>query len=87
MDDARRKAREKMDELKRMAQRVCVLILIADYPRVDIQIEEAKVRQRCQELFPDRMELYEMVYRSRFDRLWEQFREPEEDDEGPPAWW
>ena len=27
------------------------------------------------ELYPDREEFYEMVYESRFQRLWEQFRE------------
>ena len=35
---------------------------------------KAKVRQRCLELYPDREQLYEMVYESRFQRLWEQFR-------------
>ena len=35
--------------------------------------------QRCLELYPDREQLYEMIYESRFQRLWEQFRgEPEE---------
>ncbi|GAF73622.1 unnamed protein product, partial [marine sediment metagenome] len=29
----------------------------------------------CRELFPSRMDLFEMIYESRFDRLWEQFRE------------
>lgn len=70
--------RERMRELQRLADRVCQLILFTDYPRVDILIEENKVRERCEELFPDRMDLYEMVYESRFQRLWEQFREQEE---------
>jgi hypothetical protein len=67
-------AREAMAELQRMVHRVCALILNPDYPEVDILIEREKVRQRCQELFPDRMDLYEMVYDSRFDRLMQQFR-------------
>ncbi len=66
--------REKMKELQRMADRVCSLILISDYPEIDIEIERSKVRERCEELYPDRMDLYEMIYESRFDRLWEQFR-------------
>ncbi len=70
--------REKMRELQRMADRVCSLILISDYPEIDIVIERSKVRERCEELYPDRMDLYEMIYESRFDRLWEQFREPQE---------
>ncbi len=74
--------RERMDELRRMADRVCVLILREDYPAIDIALEKAKVRERCEELFPDRMDLYEMVYESRFRRLWEQFRAPLEGDAG-----
>ncbi len=43
-----------------------------------------KVRQRCLNLYPDREELYEMVYESRFQRLWDQFRcEPEETKHEP----
>ncbi|MGR3310699.1 MAG: hypothetical protein ACUZ77_07975 [Candidatus Brocadiales bacterium] len=67
--------RERMRELQRMADRACVLILCSDYPEIDIEIERLKVRERCEELFSDRMDLYEMIYESRFKRLWEQFRE------------
>jgi len=57
-----------------MVDRVCTLILSSDLPAIDIEIEKNKVRDRCLELYPDRKELYEMVYESRFQRLWEQFR-------------
>ncbi len=67
-------ARLKMSELQRMSERVCALILNPEYPQIDIEIEKAKVRERCQQLFPDSMDLYEMIYESRFTRLWEQFR-------------
>jgi hypothetical protein len=67
-------ARELMRGLQRMADRVCVLILSSDLPAVDIEIEKGKVRERCLELYPDREQLYEMVYESRFRRLREQFR-------------
>jgi len=74
LEELRQENRQKAEELKRMVERVCVLILSTDVPKVDIEIEKEKVRQRCQELFPDRMGLYEMIYESRFERLWEQFR-------------
>jgi len=64
-----------------MVDQVCHLIVFTDYAHIDIVIEEQKVRERCEELFPDRMELYEMIYESRFDRLWEQFRAHEEEEE------
>ena len=67
-------ARRKMSELQKMADRVCVLILNSEYPDIDIQIEMEKVRTRCEQLFPDRMDLYAMIYESRFQRLREQFR-------------
>lgn len=70
--------RQEMRHVQHLADRVCVLILSSDLPAIDIEIEKNKVRERCLELFPDREELYEMVYESRFQRLWDQFRcEPE----------
>ena len=70
--------RDKMREVQRMASWVCVLILDTDLPAIDIEIEKNKVRDRCLELYPDREDLYDMIYESRFQRLWEQFREPQE---------
>ena len=79
VEEARRVARQKMERLRRAADRVCSLILISDYPEIDVEIEKAKVRRLAEELFPSRMDLYEMIYESRFRRLWEQFRSnPEE---------
>jgi hypothetical protein len=62
-------------ELSKMADQVCQLIVSSDYPDVDVAIEKEKVRAFCEEIFPDRMELYEMIYESRFQRLWDQWRD------------
>ena len=70
-------ARLKMSELQRMSERICALILNPEYPEIDIEIEKTRVRERCEQLFPDRMDLYEMIYESRFKRLWDQFRAAE----------
>ena len=67
--------RSKMRELQRLADRVCVLILSSGLPAIDIEIEKNKVRERCLELFSDQEQLYDMIYESRFQRLWEQFGE------------
>lgn len=67
--------RQKMRELQRMVDRVCTLILSSDLPVIDIEIERSKVRERCLELYPDREWLFDVIYESRFERLWEQFRE------------
>jgi hypothetical protein len=69
--------RQAMQDLQRQADRVCVLILSSDLPAIDIEIEKNKVRERCLELYPDQEELYEMIYESRFQRLWGQFRSEE----------
>jgi len=50
--------RERMRELQRMADYVCSLILLSDYPEIDIEIEKSKVRERCEELYPDSMDLF-----------------------------
>ena len=70
-----------MRELQRMADHVCSLILISDYPEIDLEIEESKVRERCEEWYPDSMVLYETIYKNRFNRLQEQFREKRGQDE------
>ena len=79
--DERRADREMALELRRLADRICFLILSTDYPEIDIEIEKTELRQRCRELFPDRMDLYEMIYESRFRRLWQQFREDTSKDD------
>ena len=61
---------------RRAAERICALILTEDYPAIDIEIEKANLMRRVRELLPEKVELYRMVYESRFRRLWEQWREP-----------
>ncbi len=63
--------------LGRRADRVCRLILNSRATEVDIAMERHRLRALAQRLFPERMDLYEMVFESRFERLSRQFREPE----------
>ncbi|MGB2601335.1 MAG: DUF72 domain-containing protein [Candidatus Omnitrophota bacterium] len=70
---------ENVEMLSREAERIVTLILHTDYARVDIEIEKSKLRELCKKLFPNKEYLYEMIYGQRFDRLWEQFREKEEE--------
>ena len=64
----------KYRELQRDVDRVCSLILITDYPDIDIRIEIEKVKKRFIEVYPDKLYLYELIYESRFKRLFRQFR-------------
>jgi hypothetical protein len=69
--------------LKRKADEICRLIRLTDYPAVDVRIAVAGLREWCAERLPAKEELFELVYASRFQRLWEQFRADEEPLEGP----
>ena len=74
-------ARQKMTLLQREADRIAVLILSTDLPQIDIVIQVEKLRELCEELFPGRDELFEMIYASRFERLREQFGDRPPDDD------
>ncbi len=67
--------REQAHQLSRMADHVCGLILTSDLPRIDVDIAAQEVRDECERFFPEKVRLFEMIYESRFQRLWEQFRE------------
>ena len=66
---------EKLEAFQRKADRIAFLIVASDYERIDVEIEKAELRQECARLFPGKLELYDMIYESRFQRLWEQFRD------------
>ena len=54
---------------------IAFLIVASDYERIDVEIEKAELREECARQFPDKLDLYDMIYESRFQRLWEQFRD------------
>lgn len=72
---ARRSEDRKVREIRAMADRIASLIIGSDYPMIDIEIEKQKLKERISELFPDKIDLYELIYESRFRRLKEQFRD------------
>jgi hypothetical protein len=63
---------------QRDADRIGRLILDTDLPWVDIEIQIEKLRQMAQRIFPQKMDLFERVYVSRFQRLRAQWREGSE---------
>lgn len=69
-EDERKKAREIQED----AQLICQMILNEECPDVDIEIAKDHLRQKVENFFPDKMEVYSMIYEARFKRLWEQFR-------------
>ncbi|OGX06168.1 MAG: hypothetical protein A3G87_02185 [Omnitrophica bacterium RIFCSPLOWO2_12_FULL_50_11] len=65
---------ENLSEIQRAADKITFLILNTDYQKVDIEIEQEKLKALIGRLFPEKIHLYELIYASRFNRLWEQFR-------------
>ena len=72
---ARKVQDNKVRELTAMADRIASLITCSDYPLIDIEIEKQKLRERISELFPDKLELFDLIYEPRFRRLKDHFRE------------
>jgi hypothetical protein len=75
---AHRSEDRKVTEIRKMADRISSLIVSTDYPMIDIEIEKQKLQHRISELFPDKTELYDLIYEPRFNRLKEQFRLPQQ---------
>jgi len=66
--------RKKAKEIQLDADKICDMILNGEYPEVDIQIEMNQLKEKVEQYFPNKKQLYEMIYESRFKRLWDQFR-------------
>ena len=60
--------------VQRMAARVASMIVTSCYSDLECALAERELRMECLRLLPDRMELYDLVYTSRFQRLRDQFR-------------
>ncbi len=72
-----REEKENLERLKSRVDRISSEIKsgrVKSWEELGARIEEA--RRLCEELFPDKLELFDMVYKSRLQRLWEQFRGP-----------
>jgi hypothetical protein len=76
-------AGRKLDEMRARgirieADTIVSMILRQDIPRVDVDIAIRKFRERVLEEFPGKEELFDGLYMSRFERIWQQFREKAE---------
>ena len=64
-------------DLQRQADRICEMIVSGEAAQIDIEIQQAALRDAVARTFPDKQMLYQLVYESRFRRLWQQFRHGE----------
>jgi len=65
---------EAVRALQQQADRICEMIVSGEALQIDIEIQQASLRERVARTFPDKQALYQLIYESRFRRLWQQFR-------------
>jgi len=70
----------RINDIKRLADRIAFLIVSTDYPEIDIMIEKERLKEKIKDSFPDKAYLYDLIYETRFQRLIEQFRRGEDID-------
>lgn len=62
------------EELRLGADRIHQLILHSDLEWPEIERRIGELREACRELLPERVDLFDMIYAARFERLWRQWR-------------
>ena len=80
--------REALEQLAREADRIVNLILHTSMPRIDIEIQIQSLREEFLRRYPEAADLFEMVYASRFRRIWDQWEadRPTESEPAANAW-
>jgi hypothetical protein len=59
---------------QRRIDRLSFLIVATDATEQEVDIERLYLRTEAARLFPNKLPIYDMIYESRFRRLWTQFR-------------
>ncbi len=67
-----KRARRRIDELRRRADAITARLLYSKEPLIDIEIAINELRERVREQSPDRVWLFDAVYEARWCRLREQ---------------
>ncbi len=66
--------KKRAEAIQKDAGVICGMILSEECPAVDIEIAIQNLEEKVRKLFPDKMDVYRMIYEARFKRLWDQFR-------------
>jgi hypothetical protein len=65
--------------LRRESFRICSMIFNPEFPKADIALQIHQLREYCETAAPEKADLFEAVYVGRFRRLWEQWREADDE--------
>ena len=68
------KDRRLAERIRHDADRISSMILYSDMPKVDIEIAIRGFKREVLKVFPNKEQLFNNLYLSRFKRLWHQFR-------------
>ncbi|MFP4381600.1 MAG: hypothetical protein ACLFUS_13950 [Candidatus Sumerlaeia bacterium] len=61
-------------ELRHRADRLCSMILHMDLEWVDVEIQIEQLREFVRSRAPEKLDAFDHIYVSRFERLWEQWK-------------
>ena len=64
--------------LKKRADEICNLIMSSDSVWEQVQIKIRELRVLCEEMFPEKLELFEKIYINRFHKLWKEWKNPQQ---------
>jgi hypothetical protein len=64
----------RLRDFQSCADDVAWLIVDTDLPWVDIAIRIEELRAEAERLFPQKKDLFDLIYVNRFHRLWQQWR-------------
>ncbi len=64
---------DRVDELKLLVDGLCQKIMGQHTQRSDLEQQMSEIRLAASLLCPDRLDLFDLIYESRFERLLEQF--------------
>lgn len=65
---------EAVRTLQAQADRISEMIVSGESAQVDIEIQQAALRDAVARAFPEKQALYQLLFETRFRRLWQQFR-------------
>lgn len=69
------------ETLARMSDRIANMIFHDDVEWIDVVIQIEHMRDYCRQHAPERLDLFDMIYPPRFERLWQDFGPPTRDEQ------
>lgn len=69
---AARRARRRVERIRRRADAITARLLYSDEPDIDLELSMAALREYVRAIYPDKAWLFDAIYGARWQRLREQ---------------